>query len=141
MLNNANALISVNEGIIALDIKNSLKNLGFNVELTPKDKIIDTTFQNEFPDLLIIDIDFLTAFQVNQIIRFYTIFDISIILITGKNESVLDGEIYNNEKVFFLLKPFDAENLNLIVKNAFNTINKTKAIPSNKILRSKGQYY
>lgn len=136
MYSKASVLISVNEGIIALDLKNSLVNLGLNVKLSPKNNFINNLDFKDFPDLLIIDTDFLTPLQLNEIIKFYSIFNVTLIFITSKNKRYFDSIINIKENIFLLFKPFDAENLIKTINSALNNHFKAKLIPENQVYNS-----
>ncbi len=136
MHSKASVLISVNEGIIALDLKNSLLNLGFNVKLSPKNKIINNLDFKDFPDLLIIDTDFLSQLQIDEVIKFYSIFNVALIFISSKNKRYFDSINNIKDKVFILFKPFDEENLIKIVNSALIINFKVKQIPENQTFHS-----
>ena len=111
-------LLIENEGIVALDIKDTLKKEGFVVKSIQysKTELIKNVL-NINPDFIILDLDgnFKDFETLDKLNNYY---DLPVIFITGLTQKEFDSLNPVNRNIHLILKPFNSENLRTIFKKS-----------------------
>ncbi|RPI74129.1 MAG: response regulator [Ignavibacteriales bacterium] len=114
-------LIAENENIIAIDIKNTLHRIGFEVlDIVSSGEEVLRKIKDEVPDLILMDISLdgaLDGIETAEILS--AKYDIPVIYMTGLNtrETIQRAKI--TEPYGFLLKPFDSREIEIAIEMAF----------------------
>jgi|SRR5690554_4277721 len=114
-------LIAENEKIIAIDIKNSLHRIGFEViDIVTTGEEVLRKVMSETPDLILMDISLdgaLDGIETAEILS--TKYDIPVIYMTGLNTRETLQRAKLTEPYGFLLKPFDSREIEIAIEMAF----------------------
>ncbi|MFT7518156.1 MAG: signal transduction histidine kinase [Kiritimatiellia bacterium] len=113
-------LIVENDHIIALDLRITLESSGFNVVGTVSrgDKVLDAAVRLS-PDILLMDVklnDSVDGIDAARIVRAQL--DLPIVFLTGSRDSVTSQRIHDSGVQGYLIKPFDANEVPRILKQA-----------------------
>jgi CheY-like chemotaxis protein len=114
-------LIAENENIIAIDIKNTLHRIGFEVlDIVSSGDEVLRRVREEVPDLILMDISLdgaLDGIETAEVLS--AKYDIPVIYLTGisTRETLQRAKI--TEPYGFLLKPFDSRELEIAIEMAF----------------------
>ncbi len=110
-------LVIENEGIIALDIKDTLRKQGFKVKSFQYNKTeFIKNILNENPDFILLDLDgnFHDFETLDKLNNYY---NLPVIFITGLTQKEFDKFEPLNKNIHLMLKPFNSKNLINFIKN------------------------
>jgi CheY-like chemotaxis protein len=114
-------LIAENENIIAIDIKNTLYRLGYEIlDIVNSGEEVLRKVKDEVPDLILMDISLdgaLDGIETAEILS--AKYDIPVIYMTGMNTRETLQRAKITEPYGFLLKPFDSREIEIAIEMAF----------------------
>ena len=114
-------LIAENENIIAIDIKNTLHRIGFEVlDIVGTGEEVLRKVKEELPDLILMDIFLdgaLDGIETAEILS--AKYDIPVIYMTSLNTRETLQRAKITEPYGFLLKPFDSREIEIAIEMAF----------------------
>lgn len=110
------ALVVENEGIIALDIKDTLRKQGFEVKSFQYKKAeFIKNILSENPDFVLLDLDGnFHDFEVLDKLNNY--YNLPVIFITGLTKKEFGSYKPVNKNIHMIFKPFNSENLIKLIK-------------------------
>jgi CheY-like chemotaxis protein len=114
-------LIAENENIVAIDIKNTLHRIGFEVlDIVSSGEEVLRKVNEELPDLILMDISLdgsLDGIETAEILS--AKHDIPVIYMSGLNTRETLQRAKITEPYGFLLKPFDSREIEIAIEMAF----------------------
>ncbi len=120
MLQNKSILIVEDENIIALDIKNRVKLMGYNIAgVLPSGEEAVAKIKDLRPDLILMDI-FLKGkiTGIEAAVKIHASYNIPIIYITSYNDEYTLKQVSRSSHSGYLVKPFNENELKIKISDA-----------------------
>ena len=143
-MNNLNILIVEDESLVALELSNSIENLGFHVvDYVTTPKMVTEVFQKEKVDLILMDINL--GDEIDGIDLYKSLnTQIPIIYLTAYQDETTISKAIGTDPLGYLIKPYNENELLALLKLATYKIHNsiTKVRDTNSLLDiGEGYFY